>query len=144
MLRLAGPFPASLATWSRSWRPIPVLIWGHSLIYRADIERGAAVVAFVPRGSVGPWRVLLHLYGIGEWLESKRWNHCGGEFERERECNVYVKFLWRGSKRFIYKSLCFISAVYCAQFTLIIPFAGQWLFFSHRDLINAWTNKASH
>ena len=61
-LRLAEPFPASVAFWSRSWSSIvfmKLLIGGDLPIYRSSvsnlpiIEQGA-VVALVPRGSVGP------------------------------------------------------------------------------------------
>ena len=79
--RLAEPFLASVAFWSRSWSSILImklLIGGDLPIYRSSvsnlpiIERGAVVVDLVPRGSVGPWRVqgLLHLGGIREWLWS--------------------------------------------------------------------------
>ena len=74
-LRLAEPFLASVVFWSRSWSSIlfmKLLIGGDLPIYRSSvsnlpiIERGDVVVALVPGGSVGPWRVqgLLHLCGL--------------------------------------------------------------------------------
>ena len=79
--RLAEPFLASVAFWTRLWSSIlfmKLLIGGDLPIYRSSvlnlpiIKRGAAAVALVPRGSVGPWRVqgLLHLGGVREWLWS--------------------------------------------------------------------------
>ena len=61
--RLAKPFLASVAFWFRRWSSIlfmKLLIGGDLPIYRSSvlnlpiIEQGAAAVALVPRGSVGP------------------------------------------------------------------------------------------
>ena len=79
---------------------------------------------------------------IGEWLWSKSLfpviggNQRRGEFkqnfvqdeDRERQNNVYVKFLWRGSKRskHLYSSSCVSSPPLSIVLNLLtIPFAGQ-------------------
>ena len=76
---------------------------------------------------------------IGEWLWSKSLfpviggNQCRGEFkqnfdeDRERQNNVYVKFLWRGSKRskHLYSSSCVSSPPLIVFNLLTIRFAGQ-------------------
>ena len=161
-LRLAEPFLASVVFWSRSWSSIlfmKLLIGGDLPIYRSSvsnlpiIERGAVVVALVPGGSVGPWRVqgLLHLCGLVngcgvrvcfQWLvgtsvavSSNRILYkmrterdrimCTWNFygEAQNEASIYIQVLVFHLRRLV---LCSIYSQY--------PLQDNDTFLFHRDL----------